>query len=61
MIAVMVDEGDDWENVEIPPDPDSSSSGSSSSSSSDEEVTTTTGTAAPKSEPLYEEQLHQSG
>ena len=67
MIAIMVDEGDDWQNAEIPAEPDTSSS--SSSSSSEEEITTTTGTASGKAtqaaaapkEVLHEEQLHQSG
>ena len=68
----MVEEGDDWQNAEIPvvaePSGDSSSESSSdsSSSSSDEEVTTTmakagkAGAGAPVGK-LHEEQLHQHG
>ena len=72
LIAVMVEEGDDWQNAEIPavaePSGDSSSDSSSSdsSSSSDEEVTATMVTAGKVSAgapvgKLHEEQLHQHG
>ena len=73
LIAVMVEEGDDWQNAEIPvitePSGDTSSDSSSSdssSSSSDEEVTATMATAGKVSAgapvgKLHEEQLHQHG
>ncbi|XP_048757370.2 pyruvate dehydrogenase protein X component, mitochondrial-like [Ostrea edulis] len=41
LIAVMVEEGDDWENAEIPTSSDSSSESSQSSGSSDTETTAT--------------------
>ena len=74
LIAVMVEEGDDWQNAEIPAEAETSSSdssGESSSSSSDEELAaamsaTGKGSAgapaagAPVGE-LQKEQLHQHG
>ena len=62
----MVEEGDDWQNVEIPLESESSSSSSSSSSEDEEPATivtkaTTAQPVAMPTEELHAEQLHQHG